>query len=88
MAATQKVSPDQVLDALAARPGVTAAELAEALGMGQSTAAKHLAALERRATAASPAGATAAGGWPLLDSRTAATATDASATRADVERRG
>jgi DNA-binding transcriptional ArsR family regulator len=46
MATTQKVSPTQVLDAPAARPGVTAAELAEALDMGQSTAAKHLAALE------------------------------------------
>ena len=46
MATTQKVSPTQVLAALAARPGVSAAELAEALDMGQSTAAKHLAALE------------------------------------------
>jgi len=46
MATTQKVSPTQVLDALAARPGVSAAELAEALGIGGSTAAKHLAALE------------------------------------------
>lgn len=46
MAATQKVSPAQVLDALIGRPGVTAAEQADALGLGQSTAAKHLAALE------------------------------------------
>ena len=46
MATTQKVSPTHVLDALATRPGVSAAELAEALGIGGSTAAKHLAALE------------------------------------------
>jgi len=39
MATTQKVSPTQVLAALAARPGVSAAELAEALGIGGSTAA-------------------------------------------------
>ena len=32
MAATQKASPAQVLDALAARPGVSAAELADASG--------------------------------------------------------
>jgi DNA-binding transcriptional ArsR family regulator len=51
MAATQKVSPAQVLDALTARPGVSAAELADALGLGQSTAAKHLAALEAAGTA-------------------------------------
>ena len=46
MAATQKTSPTQILDTLAARPEVTAAEVAAALGIGQSTAAKHLAALE------------------------------------------
>ncbi|MGH9081769.1 MAG: MarR family transcriptional regulator [Acidimicrobiales bacterium] len=46
MAPTKKVSTDQVLDALGARPGTTAAELADSLGLGQSTAAKHLAALE------------------------------------------
>ncbi len=51
MATTQKVSPEQVLDALAARPGVTSAELAEVLGIGQSTAAKHLATLESAGTA-------------------------------------
>jgi predicted ArsR family transcriptional regulator len=51
MAATLKVSPAQVLDALTARPGVSAAELADALGLGQSTAAKHLAALEAAGTA-------------------------------------
>ena len=46
MPVTKKVSPAQVLDALAARPGATAAALAEALGAGQSTTAKYLAALE------------------------------------------
>jgi DNA-binding MarR family transcriptional regulator len=46
MATTNKVSPEQILDALTAHPGVTAAELAEVLGIGPSTAAKHLAALE------------------------------------------
>ena len=48
MAATPKVSPEAVLDAVKAQPGVTAAEVAETLGMGQSTATKHLAALEAR----------------------------------------
>lgn len=41
-----KVSTDQVLAALEERPGATAAELAQDLGLGQSTAAKRLAALE------------------------------------------
>jgi len=51
MATTNKVSPEQVLDALAAHPGVTSAALAEVLGIGQSTTAKHLAALEAAGTA-------------------------------------
>lgn len=51
MATTNKVSPEQVLDALTAHPGVTSAALAEVLGIGQSTAAKHLAALEAAGTA-------------------------------------
>jgi DNA-binding MarR family transcriptional regulator len=46
MPVAKKVSPAQVLDALAARPGATAAGLAEAVGAGQSTTAKYLAALE------------------------------------------
>lgn len=46
MATTSKVAPEQILDTLAARPGASAAGLAEALGIGPSTAAKHLAALE------------------------------------------
>ena len=51
MATTNKVSPEQVLDVLTAHPGMTSAELAEVLGIGQSTAAKHLAALEAASTA-------------------------------------
>jgi DNA-binding MarR family transcriptional regulator len=51
MATTNKVSPEQVLDALTAHPGATSAELAEVLGIGQSTAAKHLAGLEAAGTA-------------------------------------
>ena len=48
MATTSKVSAEQFLDALGARPGASAAGLAEALGIGQSTAAKHLASLEAK----------------------------------------
>jgi len=51
VATNKKVSPEQVLDTLTAHPGVTSAELAEVLGIGQSTAAKHLAALEAAGTA-------------------------------------
>ena len=51
MATTSKVSPEQVLDALGARPGASAPGLAEALGIGQSTAAKHLASLEAKGAA-------------------------------------
>ncbi len=46
MATTQKVSPETILESLAAHPRLTAAKLAEVLGIGQSTAAKHLATLE------------------------------------------
>lgn len=61
MATTNKVSPEQVLDALAAHPGSTSAALAEVLGIGQSTAAKHLAALESAGTAHREAGGRDAG---------------------------
>lgn len=61
MATTQKVSPTQILVALAARPGVCAAELAETLGIGGSTAAKHLAALEAAGTARREPGGRQAG---------------------------
>lgn len=43
---TRGSAADAVADALAAHPGATAAELAEVAGIGQSTAAKALAALE------------------------------------------
>jgi DNA-binding MarR family transcriptional regulator len=51
MATTQKVSPEQILEVLTTHPGVTSAELAEVLGIGQSTGAKHLATLESTGTA-------------------------------------
>lgn len=61
MATTNKVSPEQILDALTAHPGVTSAELAEVLGIGQSTAAKHLASLEAAGTARREPGGREAG---------------------------
>ena len=51
MATTQKVSPETILESLAAHPRLTAAKLAEVLGIGQSPAAKHLASLEAAGTA-------------------------------------
>jgi DNA-binding MarR family transcriptional regulator len=46
MARPTQISDDALLAALAARPGSTSSELADVLGIGQSTAAKRLAALE------------------------------------------
>jgi DNA-binding MarR family transcriptional regulator len=46
MARPIQISDDALLAALAARPGSTSSELADVLGIGQSTAAKRLAALE------------------------------------------
>ena len=46
MARPAQTSDEAVLAAVAAHPEATAADLADALGMGQSTAAKRLAALE------------------------------------------
>jgi predicted ArsR family transcriptional regulator len=46
MARPTQITDDAVVEALAAGGEVTAAELADQLGMGQSTAAKRLAALE------------------------------------------
>ena len=46
MARPLQITDDTILDALAARSEVTSAELSETLGIGQSTAAKRLAALE------------------------------------------
>ena len=46
MARPLQITDDEILDALAARPEVTSTDLADALGIGQSTAGKRLAALE------------------------------------------
>jgi len=46
MARPQHISDDTITTALAAAKEATAAEVADVLGMGQSTAAKRLAALE------------------------------------------
>ena len=46
MARPLQITDDTILDALTARPEVTSTDLAETLGIGQSTAAKRLAALE------------------------------------------
>jgi DNA-binding MarR family transcriptional regulator len=46
-----KVNSEDVLAALAEQPEISATALAEALGLGQSTVSKHLAALEATGTA-------------------------------------
>lgn len=46
MARPLQTTDDEILDGLTARPEVTSIDLAGALGIGQSTAAKRLAALE------------------------------------------
>ena len=51
MARPQQISTETITQALAAHPEVTVAEVAETLGIGQSTAAKHLATLEVAGTA-------------------------------------
>ena len=79
MATTNKVSPEQVLDVLTAHPGVTSAELAEVLGIGQSTAAKHLAALEAASTASREPGGRD-GGRRLADRWSATTPEPATST--------
>jgi DNA-binding MarR family transcriptional regulator len=85
MATTNKVSPEQVLDALAAHPGVTSAALAEVLGIGQSTAAKRLAALEAAGSAHRQPGGRD-GGRRLADRwNTAASAPDADTAADDPE---
>ncbi|MGH9127478.1 MAG: helix-turn-helix domain-containing protein [Acidimicrobiales bacterium] len=53
---TKQAPADAVAAALAAHPGATAADLAEAAGIGRSTAAKALAALERHGGARRSAG--------------------------------
>ncbi len=47
MARPIQMSDEAILEALRAHPEATSAEVADALGMGQSTAAKRLAALEQ-----------------------------------------
>jgi DNA-binding MarR family transcriptional regulator len=46
VAKTEKLTPDVVLAGMARHPEATAAELAEAVGIGKSTATRYLAALE------------------------------------------
>lgn len=60
---TEQTPAEAIAECLAAHPGATAAELADAAGIGRSTAAKSLAAMEHQGTARRSAGvATAAGG--------------------------
>jgi DNA-binding MarR family transcriptional regulator len=61
MARPSKVTPEDILTALGAHPGSTASELAETLGIGQSTAAKHLAVLETTGAACRALGGREAG---------------------------
>ena len=51
MARPQQISTETITQALAAHPEVTVAEAVETLGIGQLTAAKHLATLEVRGAA-------------------------------------
>ena len=54
---TEQTPADTLAAALAAHPGATAAELADAAGIGRSTAAKRLATMEQHGTAGrSPGG--------------------------------
>jgi len=71
MARPLQTTDDTILDALAARSEVTSAELSEALGIGQSTAAKRLAALEaagsvRRTPGGREAGRRAPDRWSAM----------------------
>ena len=73
MARPQQISAETITQALAAHPEVTAAEFADALGIGQSTAAKRLAALEaagsvRRAPGGCVAGTRVADRWSVVPS--------------------
>jgi DNA-binding transcriptional ArsR family regulator len=67
---TKPCPADAVADALATRPDSTAAEVAEAAGVGQSTAGKHLVTLEREGRARRTAGGRD-GGRRLADRWTA-----------------
>ena len=76
---------EAVAAALAARPGATSAELAEAAGVGQSTAAKALAVLEGEGRARRTSGGRATSGrrqpdrWSPPDTVTVAVADDPAA---------
>lgn len=84
MARPQQISTETITAALAARPEVTAAELAGVLGIGQSTAAKRLAALEvagsiRRTPGGRVAGVRVADRWSLASAAPDPTASDPTA---------
>jgi hypothetical protein len=84
MARPQQISTETILDALATRPEATAADLAEALGIGQSTAAKRLAALEvvgsvRRTPGGRVAGVRVADRWSAVGPPAGNPAQDATA---------
>ena len=71
MARPLQITDDEILDGLTARPEVTSAELAETLGIGQSTAGKRLAALEaagsvRRTSGGREAGRRAPDRWSAV----------------------
>jgi DNA-binding transcriptional ArsR family regulator len=88
MARPQQISTETITQALAATPEVTAADLAEALGIGQSTAAKRLAALEaassvRRSPGGRVAGVRIADRWSVA-STPATTAPGANEPNTDV----
>jgi DNA-binding transcriptional ArsR family regulator len=84
MARPQQISTETITQALAAHPEVTVSDLAETLGIGQSTAAKHLATLEA-AGAASREPGRREGGRRVADrwSTTAPAADDAAHDGAD-----
>ena len=84
MARPQQISTETITAALAARPEVTAAELAGVLGIGQSTTAKRLAALEvtgpiRRTPGGRVAGVRVADRWSLASAAPDPTASDPTA---------
>lgn len=71
MARPLQITDDEILDGLTARPEVTSAELSDALGIGQSTAGKRLAALEaagsvRRTSGGREAGRRAPDRWSAV----------------------
>jgi DNA-binding transcriptional ArsR family regulator len=61
MARPQQISTETITQALVAHPEVTVAEVTETLGVGQSTAAKHLSSLEAAGAARREPGGRAGG---------------------------